>query len=332
MPRITIEDVAAASGVSPTTVSHVFSGHRPVSVKTRRHVEAAARRLGYRPNDIARSLRSRRTFTIMIVVPDITNAFWPELARSVQDVVSPAGYHAMYGNTDARHAEEEAFLEVAMSRRLEGIVFAGFRTPATSLVPVAQAGVAVVNLGETPDGSTIDSARFDDEVAASQATEYLIEHFGSSIALIDGDDDAPVGRERRLGFERACRRNGVALATDDVVLTDFTRNGGLEGMRRLLDRPTRPRSVLCANDMIALGAVDAVKEAGLRIPEDVAIVGHDDIDAATIVTPRLTTTRTDARELGRQAGLFLLSRMTGEYTGEGRHCVIPHEFIVRESA
>jgi LacI family transcriptional regulator, galactose operon repressor len=327
---VTIEDVAAASGVSPTTVSHVFSGHRPVSSGTRQHVEDVARRLGYRPSAVARSLRSRRTDTILIVVPDITNTFYPELVRGVQDTVAPAGYYAMVGNTDAVERYELALLELAMSRRVDGLVFHGFRVAAAELTGVADAGVAVVNLGEGLAGAAFDSVRSDDRVAAAEATGFLLERYGRSIAMIDGDELAPVGRNRRLGFELACR--GAGVREPRVVVTGFTRVGGRRGMDGLLHGGDRPRAVLCANDMIALGAIDVLKVAGLRVPEDVAVVGHDDVDAATIVSPQLTTTRIDARRIGALAGELLTSRMTGAYGGVARDHVIAHKFIVRESA
>jgi LacI family transcriptional regulator len=313
-------------------VSHVFSGHRPVSPTTRVLVEDVARRLGYRPSAVARSLRSRRTDTIMIVVPDITNAFYPELARSVQDTVAPAGYHAMFGNTDALEENERALLELALSRRVDGLVFCGFRVAADDLVEVADAGISVVNLGQAPTHGDADSVRFDDRRAAHEAATFLVERYGSDVAMIDGDELAPVGRERRLGFEDACREAGLNLDDLPVVVTEFTRGGGDRGMRALLEREHHPRAVLCANDLIALGAIDVLKEAGLDVPGDVAVVGHDDIDAATIVTPQLTTTRTDAAQLGRVAGEMLVSRMSGEHTGRGRHRVIPHELVVRQSA
>jgi DNA-binding LacI/PurR family transcriptional regulator len=330
--RITIEDVAAQCGVSPTTVSHVFSGHRPVNAATRRRVEQVARQLGYRPNAVAQSLRSRRTQTIMIVVPDITNPFYPDFTRGVEDVMGPAGYHSVFCNTDARRAEELAMLDVALSRRLDGVIFRGFRVGTGALAPLTKAGIAVVNLGESPARSQIDSVRFDDRRAAAEVTRFLLERYGPAIALIDGDDDAPVGRERRDGFEDACGEFGLAPDESRVVLADFTRGGGIDGMRRLLDRSEHPRAVLCANDLIALGAVDVVKERGLRIPHDIAIAGYDDIDAATIVTPRLTTVRTQARRLGAEAGRLILSRLVGEYQGTARHIVIPHELVIRESA
>ncbi|GAA1856011.1 LacI family DNA-binding transcriptional regulator [Asanoa iriomotensis] len=333
MKGVTIGDVAAASGVSPTTVSHVFSGRRPINATTRQHVEEVARRLGYRPNGVAQSLRTRRTNTVMVVVPDITNPFYPDFARGVQDVVGPAGYHCLFCNTDAREAEELALLEVAMSRRLDGLIFNGFRVPDSELLPVTEAGLAVVNLGSVPlPDSTIDSVCFENPPAIAEATRFLVERYGPSIAFIYAEAEARVGKVRRAGFEEACRELGVRLGPDDVVLTEFTRDGGVEGMRRLLDRPDPPRSVQCANDMIAFGAMDVARERGLRIPEDVAIVGFDDVFPATLVSPRLTTVRTDARRFGAEAGRLLLSRMTGEYDGAGRHVVIPHELVVRESA
>jgi LacI family transcriptional regulator len=296
-------------------------------------VEEVARRLGYRPSAVARSLRAQRTDTILIVVPDITNSFYPELVRSVQDTVAPAGYHAMFGNSDALEENEIGLLELAMSRRVDGVVFDGFRVGQPELVAVAESGIAVVNLGESPEGSTVDSVRFDDRSAAFEAASFLIERYGASVAMIDGDEHAPVGRERRLGFEDACRHASIAADRVPVVVTEFTRAGGAQGMQTLLDSARiRPRAVLCANDMIALGAIDVLKARGLDVPGDVAIVGHDDIDAATIVSPQLTTTRTDARQLGRAAGELLVSRMRGDEVGPGRHRVIAHELVVRQSA
>ncbi|MCW5950732.1 MAG: LacI family DNA-binding transcriptional regulator [Propionibacteriaceae bacterium] len=333
MARITIEDVASEAGVSITTVSHVFSGHRPVNPETKRIVENVAKRMGYRPNAIARSLRLRSAQTIMIVVPDITNSFYPEYARSLQDVVGPAGFHSLLCNTDAKETEELAFLDDAISRRLDGVVFVGFRVEPAALLPLAEVGMSVVNVGDPlgPDG-IIDSVRFDDRAASAEATRFLLGRYGTNIALIDGDAEAPVARQRRLGFEQACRDWGMTEDDMVIVLEEFNRAGGVRGMRRLLDRPEWPRSVVCANDMIAVGAIDVARERGLAVPRDLAIVGHDDVDLATVVTPNLTTVHADAHRLGAEAGRLLLTRMTGQYDGPGRHVVIPHELIVRDSA
>jgi LacI family transcriptional regulator len=332
MERVTIEDVAVATGVSRTTVSHVFSGHRHVSAKTRDLVESVARDLGYSPNHLAQSLYRGRTETIMIVVPDITNAFYPELSRGVQDVVSPVGYHALIANSDAVEERERGFLDDALTRRVDGVVFVGFRVPAEELKRVVKAGTAVVNIGETPRGAKVDSVRFDDTAASREAALYLLKRYGRRVAMISGDQDTAVGRERRSGFELALQQRDVRVRESSVVVSEFTRAGGAAGMAELLGGRRPPRAVLCANDLIAFGALEVAREANLAVPDDIAIMGHDDIEAASIVTPQLTTTRTDARELGRRAGELLMSRMAGDYDGRGRHVVVPHTLVVRDSA
>lgn len=332
MGRVTIEDVAVRAGVSVTTVSHVFSGHRPVRASTREHVERVARELGYRPNALATSLRVQRTNTAMIVIPDITNPFYPSLARGVQDVLRSRDYHTILGNTDATEHEERAFLEAAGSGRVDGLVFMGFHVAAAELEPLAEAGIAVVNLGYGDTSGRIDTVRSDDRAAAAEAVAYLLRSSPEGVGLIDGDAASPVAAERLAGFLDAYRDAGQEVPDGYVVTTDFTRHGGREGMRHLLAHPRPPRAVFCANDMIALGAIETTRELGLSVPDDVAVMGCDDIDAAQIATPRLTTVRNSADAIGRACGELLLSRMTGEYTGPARTIVVPHTLVVRESA
>ena len=332
MERITIEDVASTAGVSVTTVSHVFSGKRPVKEATRVHVEQVARKMGYRPNAIAASLRAQRTHTAMIVIPDISNPFYPALARGVQDALRKGGYHTLLCNTDGDERVERVYVDDARSGRVDGLIFMGFHVPIDDLSPLANAGIAVVNLGYGETDAPIDAVRSDDRASASQAASYLLKHSPGSVALIDGDTTSHVGQERLRGFLDAYASMGLEVPEGFVVTTDFTRSGGQRGLKKLLALPAPPRAVFCANDLIALGAIDTARNAQLRIPEDLAIMGCDDIDAAQIVTPRLTTVRNGADRIGKACGELLLSRMTGEYTGPGREVVIPHEVVLRESA
>jgi LacI family transcriptional regulator len=330
--RITIEDVAARAGVSATTVSHVFSGHRPVRTETKELVERIAIELGYRPNAVARSLRVQRTNTAMIILPDITNPFYPVFARGVQDVLRAGDYHTLLCNTDSREEEERAFLDEAISRRLDGIVFMGYWVSPEELLAVAAAGIAVVNLGEGIADAPIDSVRSTDEEGARDATAFLLERYGSAVALIDGTMFAPVARARTSGYHDALRSAGVRALPEYEVSEDFTREGGARGMATLLDLPHPPRAVFCANDQIAIGALQEALRRGLSVPRDIAIAGFDDIDAASMVQPRLTTVHNSPDELGARCGELLLSRMTGEFTGPGRDELIPAELVVRESA
>jgi LacI family transcriptional regulator len=330
--RITIEDVAARAGVSPTTVSHVFSGHRPVRSETKALVERIAVELGYRPNAVARSLRVQRTNTAMIILPDITNPFYPEFARGVQDALRAGDYHTLLCNTDSREEEERAFLDEAISRRLDGIVFMGYWVSPEELLEVTAAGVAVVNLGEGFEGGPIDSVRSTDEEGARDATAFLLERYGTSVALIDGTMNAPVARARTSGYHQALRAAGVTPKPEYEVSEDFTREGGRRGMAALLELAEPPRAVFCANDQIAIGALHEAERRGTSVPESVAIVGFDDIDAASMVQPRLTTVHNSPDDLGRRCGELLLSRMSGQYSGAGRQVVIPAELVVRDSA
>jgi DNA-binding LacI/PurR family transcriptional regulator len=330
--RITIDDVAARAGVSATTVSHVFSGHRPVRDETRAAVERVALELGYRPSAIARSLRIQRTNTAMIILPDITNPFYPEFARGVQDVLRAGDYHTLLCNTDSREEEERALLEEAISRRLDGIVFIGYWVQPAELVAVAASGIAVVGMGEEFADAPIDSVRSTDEEGARAETAYLIEHYGPAVAVIDGLKVAPVSRARIRGFHQALQAADVTLRDGYEVSQDFTREGGRRGMSVLLDLPVPPRAVFCANDLIAIGALDEVKARGLSVPGDIAIAGFDDIDSASLVQPSLTTVRNSPHALGAACGQLLLSRMSGEYVGVSRDTVVPAELVVRESA
>ena len=332
MGRITIEDVAEKAGVSVTTVSHVFSGRRPVKAETQLHVQRVAASLGYRPNAIATSLRARRTGNAMVVIPDITNPYYPALARGVQDVLRRGGYHTLLCNTDADEAEERAFLDDAQTGLVDGVIVVGFHVTIADLEPLARRGVAVVNIGSGSTEAPIDTVQSDDRTAARQAAAYLMRQAPGEVAMINGDAGAPVAAVRRDGFVDAYREAGKRVPEGFIVTSEFTRRGGDDGLRRLLSLPVPPRAVLCANDLIAMGAIDRAHADGVAVPRDLAIMGFDDIDAADIVTPRLTTVRNNADQIGRECGELLLSRMTGEYSGGPRQITVPHELIVRDSA
>ncbi len=332
MARITIEDVASAAGVSVTTVSHVYSGHRPVKLQTREHVRRIATELGYRPSAVAKSLRVQRTDTIMIILPDITNPFYPGFARGVQDALRGHGYHALLCNTDAVEADERAFIEEALERRVDGVVFVGWRVGLDELDVLTDAEIAVVSLGQPPEPTLVDSIWLDDVASAREATEYLVQTYGPNIAHLAGPSDTPVGVKREQGYRLALEGAGIAVNEDAVVRVEFTHEGGLAGMPQLLARSSRPRAVFCANDLIALGAIRVAREQGLQVPGDIAVMGVDDIEVAAIANPSLTTVRQRVHELGTLCGERLLERLTGTYAGPGRSTFVQHEIVLRESA
>jgi LacI family transcriptional regulator len=327
-PRVTITQVAELAGVSATTVSHVLSGKRLVAESTRETVHEAIRTLGYRPNHTARSLRTRRSQMIAVVVPDITNPFFSVLTRGLADVVYDAGYGTYVCNTDGTPDRETAFLEDIVDRGADGLVMASIDSASGGARIPADLGVPVVCIGEALDHPLIDVVAPDDGVGTYTVVSRLLQRPVRRVAMIQG----PLAESRTFGFTRAVRDAGLAVDPDLLVMGDWTRHGGYACMRRLLARAERPDAVFCANDLMAIGALDALREAGLVVPGDVAVAGFDDVDAATIVSPPLTTVVNPAYDTGVAAGRLLLSRLTQEYVGVGRRVEVPCPLVVRESA
>ncbi|TMR33128.1 LacI family transcriptional regulator [Nonomuraea zeae] len=341
--------------VSATTVSHTLNGRRPVAEQTRRRVLAAIEELGYRPNVLARGLRTSRSQTIGLVIPDITNPFYPALARGLQDVLGPAGYDQIIGNTDGERRLERAALEQMIARQVDGLVFAVFNTHAEDLLPVIDAGIPVVRLGGRLVQRGVDVVHSDDEGGAREATRYLLERGYRRIGFVCGPAGEGPAAERVAGYRTALADAGggegapvaghaggcdgavvggagAEVRPGLVVRTHFSRQGGAEGAARLLDLPEPPDALLCANDVMAIGALDVALERGLRVPGDVAIMGFDDIEAASMVTPRLTTMANPAREIGRAGARRLLDRLEGRVAEPSSEMVIPSRLVRRESA
>lgn len=328
--RVTIAQVASRAGVSPTTVSHVLSGKRAVGAATRGTVIEAIRELGYRPNIVARNLRTRRSHMIAVVVPDITNPFYAVLTRGVADAVDAAGHGTYVCNTDGQHDREHRFFQDAMDRGVDGIVFASGATASQVTFGEADQQTPIICIGDQLDHPLCDAVIPDDETGAHAAGSFLAARGYQRIAMIQGPPHA--GVTRTAGFRSAMQAAKRKIPNERMVRGDWTRRGGYEAMKTLMALKARPDAVFCANDLMAIGALDVAHELGLSVPRDVAIVGFDDVDAATIVTPMLTTVRNPAYEVGGTAGDLLLSRMSGRYTGAGRTVVLPCQLIERGTA
>ncbi|GIH07126.1 catabolite control protein A [Rhizocola hellebori] len=327
-----IGQVAQLAGVSATTVSHALNGRRPVSEATRRRIMEAIDQLGYRPNVVARGLRAGRTMTIGLVIPDITNPFYPLLARGLQDVLGPAGYDEIITNTNGDRELERIALDKMISRQVDAVAFAVFDTHAADLQPVIDAGIPAVRLGGRQAQPGVDLLHTDDEGAAAEATGYLIERGYRRIGFLSGPAAHGPAAERIMGYQAALRAAGLKADPNLVAQTEFSREGGAEAMTRLLKLRDRPQAVFCANDMMAIGALDVARQRGLEVPGQLAVMGFDDIEAASLVSPQLTTMANPAREIGRACARLLLDRVSGAESGPGREIVIPARLIRRESA
>jgi len=326
--------------VSLATVSHALSGRRAVSTESKDKVMAAVATLGYRPNLVARSMRTQKTWTVALVIPDIANPFYPEFARGVQSLITEHGYQLFICNTEGSVAAESAYLRDAIDRRVDGVIYSPVRTPvAGSITQLLQAQIPAVqmaaDLGELAKGASFaltDYVHSDDEGGMTMATEYLLAQGHIRVGFINGPlGTGPSGR-RRAGYSDAVRNRGLEPNEDLIATVPFNRAGGVEGAQRLLDLQQPPTAVVCANDLIAIGALDAARYRGLRVPEDLAVVGFDDIEAASLVSPALTTILNPAHEIGHICGRLLLDRTSGGYTGAPREVSVATTLVRRASA
>jgi LacI family transcriptional regulator len=328
--RVTIADVAQRAAVSKTTVSHVLSGKRTVAALTRERVKDAIQELGYRPDGLALSLRTQQTHMIALMIPDIANPYYPPLARGLEDGVGP-GYRTFICNTDGESSRERGFLEEVTDRRADGIVLDSYGIPSDLVGEVVAPTTPVIRLGTTVEHDPgYDTVHADDEQGAFEAVSYLIRGGHRRIAMIQGPPGA--GGDRNDGYLRALQDVGVSLDPDLVVSGDWTRAGGAIAAHELLSRQEPPTAIFCANDLIALGTMDTAREAGVDIPNQLALLGFDDIEAAAMITPPLTTVSNLAYETGLVAGILLRERMTGVYRDSPRTVTLPCNLVRRGTA
>lgn len=329
---VTIQAVAEAAGVSKTTVSHVLSGKRPVSASTRRRVEKVMDELGFTPNFFAQALNHNRSNSIALIAQDITNPFYPALARGLQSAVSGQDQVVMLFDAGAvADSLTHAFVTDAIQRRADGVVIAVSDVD-DDIARLIAADIPVVAVGAGASSLPVDWVTADDERIAADAVMHLHLLGHSRIATITGPLTHTPGRPRQTGFLRAMQDLGLDVEAGSIENGEWTRESGFAAMNRLLQRPNRPTAVFVANDLMAIGALDAAHRAGLSVPEDIAIIGVDDIDAASLVRPALTTVRIPAEEIGRAAGELLLHRIAEGMTSTHRHVLVQHTLVIRESA
>ncbi|MGW1728563.1 LacI family DNA-binding transcriptional regulator [Streptomyces sp. NPDC002306] len=305
-----MSDVARAAGVSSATVSYVLSGKRPVAEETRQAVLGAIDRLGFTLNPVARTLRTGRSMMIALIVPDIANPFYALLARSLQDELRGRRYHVVVCNTEAGREEELTFLQETVQQQVAGVVMTPFRLPPDAFDVLRGAGIPVVVSADTPFGD-VDLVTPDADDAIQQALAHVARTGRRRIGVVAGPRDATGGDPRLDRIRKHAAAAGLSMAEENVVHGEHTREAGAQAFERLMLSSCPPEAVLCVNDVTAVGAMDTAERLGLDIPRDVALVGHDDIDFAALVRPRLTTIRYSAREVGRVAAQLLLEQIDG---------------------
>ena len=323
--RPTIEDVARRAGVSKSLVSLVMRGSRHVSGARRAAVLRAAARLGYRPNAMARGLVQRRTRTLGVMLSDLHNPFFADVVEGIQDQAGRAGYKVLI-NTGNRVAVQEAeAFETLLQLRVDGVILAGLLVESA---PIAEASreVPVLLVGREAHAPSLDSVTNDDLAGAVLAVEHCAALGHRRIAHIDGGGGAGAAA-RRAGYEAAMRR--LRLARHAVVAPgSVTEVGGHRGALVLLDRRPPPTAIFAANDLAAIGALNAIEERGLRVPDDVSLVGYDNTSLAALRHISLTTVHQPRVEMGQMAVITLLERVEHVRT-RPRRTVLAPRLVVR---
>jgi len=330
--RITIKDIAQEAGVSLGTVSHVITGKMPVRPEMRRKVVEAIRQLGYQPSLLARGLRRNKTSIIGMVIPDITNPFFPAVVRGVEDVAFQNSFRLVLCNTDNDPEKEESYLRELHSYRMAGLILIpSVSSQISTLVDLEFQDVPVICLDRRPEDWTGESVTVDNVQGAFEATNYLIKLGHRSIAMITGSLHLTNAVGRLEGFRRAMRKAKLDVEQEYIQEGRFDRISGYDKMRILLQHRPRPTAVFCGNDLIALGVLSALREAGLRCPQDVSVVGFDDIELAELTDPSLTTVFQPGYQMGARGATLLIRRIRGTAEKNSQHMVLPTELKVRRS-
>ena len=334
---VTMRDVADRAGVSQSTVSRVLNqatAQIPISEETRQKVMEAVEQLGYYPNMTARSLRTQRTHLIAIMVADISNAFYYSIARAVQDFFAPHHYDVLIANSDHIYANEKRFCQAMLRRPVDGIIMVPYYLQTEEMVEIEErTGASIAVLGQHISSAHFDTVWCDDVKATYDTTRWLIELKGyPSVGYFRAPLSLPTARRRFDAYLSAMHDLGMTVEPGWVQEGAFTMEGGQSAMRDLLQSNNLPHAIMVCNDLMAIGATNVALDANCRIPEDIAIVGFDDISLASLIRPPLTTIAQPPTMMGNRLAQMLFERIEGLETGPARHIQLPLSLIERKSA
>ena len=325
--RPTIYDVAQLAGVSTATVSRALNGTGQIAPATRVAIAAAVAKLGYRPNTIARSLVTKSTETIAFLLPDITNPFYAELVAGIQEYALAHDHTMLLCTTEGNAEREEQYLELLRSKQVDGALVDGLVLPPDRIARFVKDGFPIVCLDRDIAAKSIPVVQVDNRLGGRLATDYLLGLGHRHIAHVTGAKALQISQDRLAGFRDAQTDPGLRL----IVEGDFTEAGGYEATRDLIGSGVDFTAVFAANDLSALGVITALVESGRRVPQDVSVVGFDDLRLSAYTSPPLTTIRQPAFEIAQRATEILIDLTRGKRIRKLRH-LLPPELVVRRSA
>lgn len=327
--QVTIKDIAKKTGVSYATVSRALNGRSGVKEDTRALILEEARKMGYQPNAIARGLVLKHTHTLALVIPDITNPFFPEIARGVEDAASLMGYSVFLCNTNWDAEKEQLYLKTLQEKRVDGII----------LHPAYNVGenhyvdfqVPVVLLNKIPNVVEYSSIEVDNVRGGFLATKHLIEAGYKRIAFIGGSESSPSNAERKDGYRLALNKYKIPVDESLIISGKFKSESGYDNMKKLIDSGNMPDAVFGGNDVIALGVLHCAQEHGLRVPEDIGIIGFDDIPYASLPQIQLTTIEQPKYQMGKHAVDLLMRAFKTEEGSEVKRIILEPKLKARKT-
>lgn len=333
---VTMRDVAKAANVSQSTVSRILnpaSTAISISDETKQRVLHTVERLGYHPNIYAGSLRGQKTRMIAMMIADISNTFYHPMVRAVQDIAHQHRYDVMIANSDHLRENEELFCASLMRRPVDGVILVPYHLTAGEIdTLIARTGAAVVVLGSHIEHPLVDVVFGDDGQKSYEAVKWLIEcKRHHRIGAVTVTSAFSVGQRRQAGFMRAMDEAGLAVLPEYLQQGDWSLESGRRAALAMLSLPVRPTAIFAFNDYMAIGSMLAAQKLGLRVPEDVAIVGFDNIPEASWVRPGLTTVAQYPLEFGQQMARLVFERIEGSLTGPKRCVEVRCRLIERES-
>lgn len=333
--RITLKDIARETGVHVSTVSRALDPieRKTITEEVAKRIQAAAESLGYRPNRIAAGLRTNRTMTVGVMIPDITNVIFPPILRGIESVLEPLGYASIIVNTDSERDREIRLLDVLRDRGVDGIIHAAVLRSDPSIASAAEDGLPVVTLNRKVEDSDIPYVINDEDAGICQMLRHLRQLGHTRIAHIAGPQDLSTGQLRLAAFRRAAQDLDAEIDEQLIaVATRFDEQEGSRCLTELLSSGKTFTAVLCANDRLALGAIEGLRERGIDCPRQVSVTGFNDMPFLELIRPKLTTVRIQQHGAGRAAAEILLRLLNGETADDvDTETILPVELVIRES-
>lgn len=328
---LTIREVAEAAGVSQATAARALNGYGSVSVQSRRKVEAAAASLGYRTNRIAQALRLGQTRTVGFIPGDLENPFFAKIARHLGDVLEVEGYTLIISSSDERLDRERKIIETFRAHLLSGLVIAPTaQERAPHLEKLAKDGIPLVLIDRMIEGLNVDSVTVNNEGAGYQAVSHLTELGHRRIAIVSDNLQIASTSERFVGYQKALADHNIMLDPQLIGVAGSSRENAYSAATRILGLSESPTALFTTDNFMTEGALLAIHDRGLSVPDDISLVGFDDVDPRTLMNPSVTVVAQPIADIGQQAAQLLVRRMSGE-SFEPQHVQLLAELIIRES-